>query len=127
MSTATTQGIRVSVRSQYLESESQPRQGRFLFAYTVTISNEGDQPAKLMGRNWVITDANGREEVVRGEGVVGRQPLIGPGETHEYSSYCPLPTAIGFMHGSFQMVLPDSTSFDATIAPFTLAVPSALN
>lgn len=127
MSTAVTQGIRVTVRSQYLESDSQPHLGRYIFAYTVTIANEGDRPARLMGRHWVITDANGREQQVRGDGVVGRQPTIAPGEVHEYSSFCPLPTAIGFMQGSFQMVRPDDSRFDATIAPFTLAVPSALN
>lgn len=127
MSTAITQGIRVTVRSQYLEAESQPRAGKYLFAYTVTISNEGDQEARLLGRHWIITDAHGREEQVRGEGVVGRKPVIAPGQTHEYSSYCPLPTPIGFMRGTFQMVRPDDTEFDATIAPFTLAVPNALN
>lgn len=127
MSEAITEGIKVAVRPQYLEAESMPEVGNFIFTYTVTITNQSSATVRLLGRHWIITDANGQEEQVRGDGVVGRQPLIGPGEEHEYSSFCPLPTAIGFMRGSFLMERPDKSQFEANIAPFTLAVPTALN
>lgn len=127
MSTAVTQGIRVTVRCHYMPDQSVPLIGRYLFGYTVSIRNEGDLPAQLVSRHWLITDANGREETVRGEGVVGKQPTIPPGGTHEYSSFCPLPTPVGVMRGSYRMVRPDGSAFEATIAPFTLAVPGSLN
>lgn len=127
MSTAVTQGIRVTVQPRYLEEHSEPRAKRYVFAYTVTITNEGDGPVQLVSRHWIITDGDGEVEQVRGEGVVGKQPRIAPGESHEYSSFCPLPTPVGAMQGSYRMVRPDGTSFDATIAPFSLAVPSMLN
>jgi ApaG protein len=125
MSEVVTQGIRVRVQVRYLEEHSQP--GRFVFAYTVSISNEADTPAQLVSRHWIITDADGQEEHVRGAGVVGRQPLIEPGETHEYSSFCPLPTPFGAMRGTYRMVRPDGSEFDAVVAPFTLALPHTLN
>lgn len=127
MSEAVTGGIRVRVRSRYLADQSMPRAGQYVFAYTVTISNEGTEPAQLMSRHWIITDANGQEQHVRGDGVVGQQPLIRPGETHEYSSFCPLPTPHGFMLGTYRMVRPGGEEFDAVIAPFTLALPHSLN
>lgn len=127
MSEAVTGGIRVRVRSRYLADQSMPRVGQYVFAYTVTISNEGTEPAQLMSRHWIITDANGQEQHVRGDGVVGQQPLIHPGETHEYSSFCPLPTPHGFMLGTYRMVRPGGEEFDAVIAPFTLALPNSLN
>jgi ApaG protein len=126
MSNAVTQGIRVQVKSRYLAEQSQPGK-KWVFVYTIRISNEGEVPAQLMSRHWVITDAHGREEQVRGDGVVGKQPVIKPGETHEYSSYCPLNTAHGAMRGSYRMVRPNGESFDAEIAPFSLVVPGSLN
>jgi ApaG protein len=126
MSNAVTQGIRVQVTSRYLEDQSQPGR-KWIFVYTIRISNEGDQPAQLISRHWVITDAHGHEEQVRGEGVVGKQPTIKPGETHEYSSYCPLNTPHGAMRGSYRMVRPNGEWFDAEIAPFALVVPGSLN
>lgn len=126
MSNAVTQGIRIQVRSRYLQEQSQPGK-KWVFMYTVRISNEGEAPAQLMSRHWVITDAHGREEQVRGDGVIGKQPVIKPGETHEYSSYCPLTTPHGAMRGSYRMVRPDGESFDAEIAPFALVVPGSLN
>jgi ApaG protein len=125
MSNAVTQGIRVRVKSRFIEDQSRP--GKWVFAYTVQISNEGEVAAQLMSRHWIITDAHGREEHVQGDGVVGRQPMIRPGETHEYSSFCPLPTPHGSMRGTYRMTRPDGSSFDATIAPFSLVVPNSLN
>jgi ApaG protein len=125
MSEAVTEGIRVRVRAKYLEEHSEP--GKFVFAYTVTILNEGTLPAQLMSRHWIITDAMGRTEHVRGDGVVGKQPLIKPGEAAEYSSFCPLPTPHGSMQGTYRMVRPDGSSFDAAIAPFALVTPGTLH
>ncbi len=109
-----------------MEDQSQPGK-KWVFAYTVLISNEGEVAAQLISRHWVITDAHGHEEHVQGDGVVGRQPNLLPGTTHEYSSFCPLPTPHGAMRGTYRMVRPDGSSFDAVIAPFTLVVPHALN
>lgn len=125
MSDTITQGIRVRIRSSYIEEQLRP--GKWVFAYHVQVSNEGNTPAQLLSRHWIITDAHGREEHVRGDGVIGKQPIIRPGETHEYSSFCPLPTPHGSMRGSYRMVRPDGTSFDASIAPFSLVLPSSLN
>lgn len=127
MSEALTQGIRVQVSARYLEEQSQPRRGKYVFAYTVRIANEGPRPAQLLTRHWIITDALGREEHVRGDGVVGRQPRLNPGEATEYSSFCPLTTPHGGMRGSYRMVRPDGSEFDAAVAPFALVVPSTLN
>lgn len=127
MSTAVTQGVKVSVVPRWLEEHSSPASDRWVFAYTITISNGSDRTVQLVSRHWVITDANGHEEQVRGEGVVGQQPVLPPGASHEYTSFCPLPTPLGSMQGSFRMERDDGTSFDAAIAPFTLAVPHLLN
>ncbi len=127
MSNAVTQGIRVRVKSRFMAEQSQPRANKFVFSYTVEISNEGDVAAQLLARHWIITDANGREEHVRGDGVVGKQPLIRPGETHEYSSFCPLPTPHGSMRGTYRMVRTDGSQFDALVSPFPLVVPSMVN
>jgi ApaG protein len=127
MSDATTDGIRIQVRSLYLPERSSPAGGEYLFAYTVRISNVGEETAQLLSREWIITDADGREERVVGPGVVGQQPVLAPGQSFEYTSFCPLPTSVGSMHGTYQMVRPDGRSFDARIAPFSLAVPTALN
>ncbi len=124
-STAVTAGIRVTVECRHIPERS--RAGSWFFAYAVRIANEGSSPATLLRRHWVITDANGREEHVEGPGVVGMQPTIAPGQTHEYSSFCPLPSPLGSMRGSYQMLRPDGTLFEAAIPEFALAVPDALN
>ena len=125
MSTATTKGIRVTVEADYLPTHSDPASSRYVFAYTVVISNLGAQSAKLETRHWIITDANGRVEEVRGPGVVGETPHLTPGQAFQYTSGCVLETPRGTMHGSYQMVRDDGQHFDAEIAPFVLAVPSA--
>lgn len=127
MSDVTTRGIRVRVESEYVEGRSQPDQGFWFFAYHVRIENVGGETAQLLSRHWVITDGDGRVEHVRGPGVVGAQPLLRPGEGFEYSSACPLPTPVGTMHGTYQMVTDDGDAFEAEIAPFTLAVPGSLH
>ena len=127
MSDTTTNGIRVQVKAVFLPDQSAPRQNEYRFAYHITISNVGSEPAKLISRHWIITDAEGDVQEVRGPGVVGEQPLLPPGASFEYTSYCPLKTNVGTMHGTYQMVRPNGESFDARIAPFTLAVPNALN
>lgn len=127
MSDTTTNGIRVQVRTQFLPQRSTPEAERFVFAYTITISNVGSQPAQLISRHWVITDSDGTVEEVEGPGVVGAQPLLEPGDQYEYTSFCPLKTNVGTMHGSYTMVTPDGGSFEARIAPFTLAAPYALH
>lgn len=127
MSDATTQGIRIRVESEFLADRSTPAAGEYLFAYRVTISNEGRAPAQLVSRHWVVSDSTGREQHVRGEGVVGEQPRLEPGQQFEYTSYCPLPTAVGAMHGEYQMVRDDGAAFDARIDPLTLAGPHTLN
>ena len=126
MSTAVTSGIRVNVKSEFRADRSSPASGRYLFTYTIRISNEGDRPAKLLSRHWIITDAKGDKEEVVGDGVVGQQPLIDAGGSFEYTSFCILETPHGSMRGTYRMVR-DGTSFDAEIAPFSLVVPGALN
>jgi ApaG protein len=127
VSTATSEGIRVNVRSVYVPEQSSPRARRYVFVYTVNIANEGDTAAQLRSRHWVITDGDGRVEEVRGPGVVGQQPLLNPGDHFEYTSGCVLTTPRGEMRGSYQMYRPDGTSFEANIAPFTLTLPYSLN
>lgn len=127
VSTATTQGIRVHVESTYVPEQSSPRSRRYVFAYTVRITNEGESAAQLRTRHWVITDGNGKVEEVRGPGVVGQQPHLNPGDHFEYTSGCVLETPRGEMHGSYQMHRPDGTAFDATIAHFSLSLPTTLN
>ncbi|MBU0902380.1 MAG: Co2+/Mg2+ efflux protein ApaG [Gammaproteobacteria bacterium] len=119
--------IDVSVVTRYLPEQSQPEQSRFAFAYTVTVSNTGEIPAKLLSRHWVITDGDGRVQEVRGAGVVGQQPLIEPGASHTYSSGTVMTTRVGIMQGSYQMLAEDGKRFEATIAPFRLAVPGSLH
>lgn len=126
-SEAVTQGIRVSVRSQYVPERSNPAEEEWFFAYTIKIANEGSTPAQLLTRHWVITDGNGKVEEVRGPGVVGRQPLLGPGESFEYTSACPLTTPFGVMEGTYRMVTPAGDHFDVRIAPFSLSEPFAIN
>ncbi len=127
MSTAVTQGIRVTVESAYREDQSTPLAQRFVFTYTVRIANEGTVTAQLKSRHWIITDGNGATEEVRGDGVVGNQPVLKAGEVYEYTSYCVLKTPHGSMRGSYQMTRGESAGFDAVIAPFSLTVPNTLN
>jgi ApaG protein len=127
VSNAITAGIRVTVTSQYIAAQSSPSARRYVFSYTVRITNEGTNPAQLRTRHWIITDGNGKVEEVRGPGVVGQQPLLKPGEHFEYTSGCVLETPRGSMHGTYQMHSPDGRQFDAEIAPFTLALPYSLN
>ncbi|MGE0593134.1 MAG: Co2+/Mg2+ efflux protein ApaG [Vicinamibacterales bacterium] len=127
MSDTTTRGIRVRVTSSYLAERSSPRDGHFFFTYHVTVSNEGNATAQLVAREWVITNADGEIERVKGAGVVGEQPVLAPGASFEYTSFCPLRTPVGSMHGHYQMVTPEGEQFEAIIAPFTLAIPNALN
>lgn len=127
MSDTTTEGIRITVKPAYWPERSVPENGQFAFMYTVEISNVGTAPAQLRTRHWVITDAQGREEEVRGEGVVGKQPKLGPGERFEYTSWAMLRTPFGSMRGSYTMVRPDGKRFDAKIGEFALTRPNALN
>lgn len=119
--------IAVEVETQYLPEQSDPAAERYFFAYSITITNVGSVAAQLISRHWVITDAEGRIEEVRGLGVVGHQPMLQPGESFEYTSSCPLPTPVGTMKGSYQMVAEDGTRFDASIAEFVLAMPRTLH
>ncbi|MFI8748139.1 Co2+/Mg2+ efflux protein ApaG [Pseudomonas sp. NPDC077186] len=119
--------IDVSVVTRYLAAQSQPELGRYAFSYTVTIRNQGQLPAKLLSRHWIITDGDGRVQEVRGAGVVGQQPQIAPGASHTYSSGTVMTTQVGTMQGSYQMLAEDGKRFDAVIAPFRLAVPGALH
>lgn len=122
-----TRGVRVQVKSRYVPERSNPEHDAWFFAYTVTLTNEGEDTVKLLTRHWIITNANGDVEEVRGPGVVGAQPVLEPGESFEYTSACPLPTAFGTMHGTYQMVTEDGERFDAEIAPFSLSMPYAVN
>lgn len=120
-------GINVGVKTQYLPDESSPDGDRYVFAYTITLTNTGDLSAKLLTRHWVITDANNQVQEVRGEGVVGEQPHLQPGESFQYTSGTVLETPIGTMEGSYQMVTDDGTEFDAVIPAFSLSMPGTLH
>ena len=126
MSDTTTGGVRVQVDVRYVPEQSEPGKSWF-FAYTVTVENVGDRPVRLWSRHWIITDATGRQQNVKGLGVVGQQPRLMPGERHTYTSACPMPTSMGTMHGTYQMVTDEGDRFDAEIAPFTLVDPLTLN
>ncbi len=117
----------MSVTSAFRPDRSEPGQGRWLFSYTVRLANEGHAPAQLVSRHWIITDANGEREEVLGDGVVGQQPHLSPGEHFEYTSFCILKTPHGSMRGTYRMVREDGSTFDARIAPFPLVVPGAVN
>lgn len=128
MSDTCTRGIRIVVQPRYLPEHSTPAAGQYLFAYHITLHNQGSETVQLLSRHWVITDGEGRVEEVRGPGVVGHQPVLAPGDIFEYTSGCPLGTPVGTMHGEFNMVVtPTGERFDALIAPFRLAVPGTLN
>jgi ApaG protein len=126
-SDTTTRGIRIQVISSYVPDKSSPREGTSLFTYPVRISNVGPETAQLISREWVITNADGEVERVKGPGVVGEQPVLPPGGSFDYTSFCPLKTSVGSMQGSYQMMTVGGEKFDAHIAPFTLAVPNAIN
>lgn len=123
VSEATTQDIRVEVLAKYSPEHSKPQLGQWVFQYTVRITNLGTETVQLMTRHWLITDALDRVEEVRGPGVVGHQPVLAMGESFQYSSWCPLPTPTGSMHGTYQMVRPDGTEFDVEIGAFALKAP----
>lgn len=118
--------IRVDVETTYLDDKSDPRQLRYVFMYTITIRNEGRVSARLLSRHYVITDANGEVQEVRGDGVVGEQPHLGPGQDYRYKSAAVLKTPVGAMQGSYEMLGDDGRRFDAPIAPFRLAMPGIL-
>lgn len=122
-----TYSIDVDVQTHFLEDQSSPDEHRFVFAYTIRIANAGRIPARLVSRHWVITDSNGKVEEVRGDGVVGEQPLLRPGEHFDYTSGAVLETSVGTMHGSYQMVADDGHRFDAPIAQFTLSIPRTVH
>ncbi|WP_053151268.1 Co2+/Mg2+ efflux protein ApaG [Pseudomonas sp. P97.38] len=119
--------VDVSVTTRFLAEQSQPEHNRFAFAYTITVRNNGSLAARLLSRHWVITDGDGHVEEVRGEGVVGQQPLIDAGKSHNYSSGTVMTTRVGTMQGTYQMLAEDGQRFDAIIKPFRLAVPGALH
>lgn len=119
--------IKIDVATNYIVDQSEPDVGRYVFAYTITIENLGDLPARLLSRHWVITDANGKVQEVKGDGVVGEQPHLNPGETFRYSSGAVLETPVGAMQGSYRMKADNGTHFEAPIPPFTLAVPGVLH
>jgi ApaG protein len=126
-SEATTRNVAVAVQASYVAERSQPTEGRWFFAYRIRIHNRGQVPVQLISRHWVITDAHGNVEEVRGPGVVGEQPLLAPGESFEYTSFCPLGTPFGTMEGSYEMVTEDGERFWARIGRFTLSEPLAVN
>ncbi|MEE9382611.1 MAG: Co2+/Mg2+ efflux protein ApaG [Nannocystaceae bacterium] len=126
-SEARTRGIRVCVSARYSPRHSSPQQCRWFFLYTIEISNEGQEPVQLVNRHWVITDATGEVEEIRGPGVVGAQPSLKPGQSFKYTSGCPLETPFGCMHGSYEMVTTDGEHFDAQVASFNLSQPHAVH
>ncbi len=128
METSTTNGITVSVETQYLPSHSNPREGKFIFGYHITIVNRSFFTVQLLRRHWVITNADGIMREVEGEGVIGQQPVLAPGEGHEYTSFCHLETEIGRMSGTYLMSrYDDNTYFEVTVPEFRMAAPFKLN
>ena len=119
--------IEVSAKSVYISEQSEPDDGRYLFAYQVVIRNIGDIAAQLKTRHWIITDSNGKTQEVRGDGVVGEQPHLKPGEEFTYTSAAIIATPVGSMHGSYQMVSDDGVAFDAVIRPFSLSIPNVVH
>ncbi len=119
--------INISVESAYIEAQSSPQEDRYVFAYTVTIENTGSVAAKLLSRHWIITDAASKVQEVKGEGVVGEQPHLSPGEVFRYTSAAMIETPVGTMQGSYQMIADDGVNFDVPIAAFGLLVPNALH
>ena len=119
--------IEVSAKAEYVASQSRPEDEHYVFAYHITIRNTGSAPAQLISRHWVITDGNGKMQEVHGQGVIGEQPLLAPGESFRYTSGCVMETPVGTMHGSYQMLARDGHRFNANIAPFMLAMPRILH
>lgn len=119
--------ISVQPRVMFVEEQSDPARHHFVFAYTITVTNTGSVAAQLVSRHWIITDGENRVQEVKGPGVVGQQPVLKPGESFEYTSGASIPTAVGTMRGSYQMVAEDGTAFDAPIPPFTLSIPRTLH
>jgi ApaG protein len=126
-SKAVTRGVRIEVSTEYDPSRSFPEHNRWFYLYTVEISNDGAQTVQLLSRHWIITDASGHVEEVKGPGVVGESPVLQEGESFEYTSGCPLTTPYGTMHGTYQMVTADGDRFDAQIAEFVLGEPRSLH
>ena len=126
-SDALTQGIRIQVDSNYHPERSRPAAQEWFFSYAIKIRNEGTRTVQLLTRHWVITDANGHVQEIHGPGVVGQQPVLTAGQSFEYTSFCPLKTSFGTMHGTFQMVTDGGEAFDAEIAPFPLGQPHFIN
>ncbi len=124
---AETRGVKIDVVTRYVSEQSEPDNQRWLFAYRITISNTGDEPVQLVSRHWIITNGNGIVQNVQGAGVVGQQPRMRPGEGFQYVSACPLDTAVGTMHGTYQMITDGGEEFDAEVPMFVLADPQALN
>lgn len=122
-----TEGVLVSVRTAYVAAQSSPEHEHFVFAYKILIRNESEETVQLIRRQWVIKDAFGGTEVVKGDGVVGQQPILGPGESHEYMSGCNFRTPIGVMHGYYYMLKPDGTEFRVRIPKFTMVFPVLMN
>jgi ApaG protein len=127
MNEAELNNIKVDVETRYIEDQSNPEQNYYVFAYTITIKNQGRQNAQLLTRHWVITDSNAKIQEVRGDGVVGEQPLLKPGEQFVYTSGTMLETAVGTMKGSYQMLADDGSQFDAQIDEFVLSTPRVLH
>ena len=127
MNEADINNIRVDVETRYIEDQSNPEQNYYVFAYTITIQNQGQQSAQLLTRHWVITDSNQKVQEVRGDGVIGEQPLLKPGEQFVYTSGTMLETAVGTMKGSYQMLADDGSQFDATVDEFVLSTPRVLH
>jgi ApaG protein len=119
--------IRVHVKTEYLPSESDEDNNRFVFAYTISVENHGEQAAKLLSRHWIITDAESRVQEVKGKGVIGEQPHLKEGESFSYTSGTMIETQVGSMQGTYQMIADDGHKFDAEIKPFTLAIPGVLH
>jgi len=127
MSETITRDVCIKVQPRYVLEQSDPANQQYLFAYHISIRNQGHETVQLISRHWIITDGEGHTEEVRGPGVVGYQPTLKPGEEFQYTSGCPLTTPVGTMHGSFQMVTAEGQNFDAMIEPFRLAIPRVLN
>ena len=119
--------VTVEPVARFLADQSDPAQNKYVFTYTITITNTGDVAAQLLGRHWIITDADHEVQEVKGLGVVGQQPLLNPGESFEYTSGASIPTSVGTMQGSYQMLAADGRAFDAPIPLFTLSVPRTLH
>ena len=119
--------IEVNAKATYIDEQSEPEANRYVFAYTITINNVGKNPARLRSRHWHITDANGKVEEVHGDGVIGKQPLLQPGESFEYSSGAIIETPVGAMQGHYDMFTDEGEKFTAQIKPFTLAIPGSIH